>query len=406
MAAFPRVRIYLLLAVAMGFLDATTAVVKATVTDFGDGDTEGIAGSSRDHILARFCYFLIGKGTSTSSATRLTTELAVLHAHSGLGMISGLFLGELLYQFAGLRLAIACAGLILLPVLFAVIFKFPQPSEFDSFGIDNDSQGKANLITTSYQHKDKEEEAMTMKTNINTSAFFWQPALPNKRKFPFCLIVFAYVLVMFGIGGLSSVILYYAEDRAGLGSIDIALLILEAVLVTPLTAFLALRIIMPSLGLTRTNAFLTAASAAGSICVGLVPRHSIVLLIIFLTLFFVGYATFPLANGHLASQIPISSQGRFQGQLYALTVAFTLSGQELALKLYDYEPRAPFISTAIAGFTSSILFIIAGEIVSSITHDSDDDLYEGEEDEEQQHRKLLSDTSKNYLLDDRPNPTT
>ena len=97
-AAFPNPTVFLGCGLVMGLLDATSAIVKATIVDFvtetvARGEFDAIAGGESDYALARLSYsfFRGGDGPPEKTLTReaLTSEYALLNAYAVLGMVVG-----------------------------------------------------------------------------------------------------------------------------------------------------------------------------------------------------------------------------------------------------------------------------------------------------------------------------
>eukprot|EP00630_Chrysocystis_fragilis_P003442 CAMPEP_0197393988 /NCGR_PEP_ID=MMETSP1165-20131217/4630_1 /TAXON_ID=284809 /ORGANISM="Chrysocystis fragilis, Strain CCMP3189" /LENGTH=417 /DNA_ID=CAMNT_0042919669 /DNA_START=100 /DNA_END=1353 /DNA_ORIENTATION=+ len=305
---------YLAAAGIMGFLDATSAIVKATTVDFVATHST-IAGSDRDHPSARLCYSLIGSRPNDTRGA-VTVELAVLNAHSVIGMIVGICLGELLYWMIGLRLAVAAAGAWLAPIAFVLFAYFPE---------------------TRHAHAPHKPFTMTRRL---------------------ALMLVAYFFVNSAVYGLGNVLLYYGEDHVGFGSIDVTAVTIEAFLIAPLGSFLSLRHLVPRFGYSTTFAGLSLLGAS-IVSVAFVADRA--LLYVLLTLYFFSYSTIPLANGPISSAVSYAEQGSLQGAVYALLVAATLAASEVSLLMYQRDPRSPFILTAFISLLAALLFKLAGD---------------------------------------------
>mmetsp|Transcript_1466 Transcript_1466/g.4365 ORF Transcript_1466/g.4365 Transcript_1466/m.4365 type:complete len:483 (+) Transcript_1466:2-1450(+) len=330
LGASPTVVSYLCVGAAVGALDATTAVARACIVDFvaeASMNEAALAGSSADYWLSRQCYALVGRPPETA-VEALMVENTVLVCHGHVGMIIGVVLGEVAKHFLGARWTIACAGLSLAPIILALLLRFPETRH-----AREDAPHLARI-------------AARLKSSTRLG-----------------VLLAAYALAALGVLGINAVALYFLEDVAGLGGLDVLLLVLEALLLAPLGALVALRSVAPRLGLAATLAALAAVSSLGSLAIALTPFLPVQgLLLPAATLYFLGFNLMPLAVAPLSDDVPYDDQGTLQGLVYALAVAATLLGAELATALYtSLSPYLPFLACAGLTALAGSLFYAAGD---------------------------------------------
>ena len=358
-AAFPNPTVFLGCGLVMGLLDATSAIVKATIVDFvtetvARGEFDAIAGGDADYALARLSYsfFRGGDGPPEKTLTReaLTSEYALLNAYAVLGMVVGVALGELLYDEVGLRLAMACSGLLLLPVAGLLLARFPETRHGDA--------SEADAAAPSFRRSGSQSEAEhdpLKGLRRSVGLFFRTPRIAKLAAGTFALAV--------GIYGCQSIVLYYGEDVFGLGSVDIMIVLFEATLIAPACSYVAVRVFVPAYGAADTFAGLGLVSLAGSVFIGLVTTPA--LFFAGVPFFFVGYAVLPIAFGPMANEIPYHDQGRFQGAIYGLCTVASLVGYYVFLVLYQHTydsavPGAVFLAVACVNAVAIAFYHAAG----------------------------------------------
>ena len=363
-AAFPNPTVFLGCGLVMGLLDATSAIVKATIVDFvtetvARGEFDAIAGGDADYALARLSYsfFRGGDGPPEKTLTReaLTSEYALLNAYAVLGMVVGVALGELLYDEVGLRLAMACSGLLLLPVAGLLLARFPETRHGDASEAD---AAEADAAAPSFRRSGSQSEAEhdpLKGLRRSVGLFFRTPRIAKLAAGTFALAV--------GIYGCQSIVLYYGEDVFGLGSVDIMIVLFEATLIAPACSYVAVRVFVPAYGAADTFAGLGLVSLAGSVFIGLVTTPA--LFFAGVPFFFVGYAVLPIAFGPMANEIPYHDQGRFQGAIYGLCTVASLVGYYVFLVLYQHTydsavPGAVFLAVACVNAVAIAFYHAAG----------------------------------------------
>ena len=273
-------------------------------------------------------------------------------------MVVGVALGELLYDKVGLRWAMACAGLLLLPVAGLLLATFPETKR--GGGEEVSCGGGLEAVESDTEDEGGDDDAIPpgplrgLKRSM--ALFISTPRITKLATATFALAV--------GIYGVQSIVLYYGEDVFDLGSIDIMIVLFEATLIAPACSFVAVRYIIPAYGAADTFAGLSAVSLFGAIFIGLAPTA--VLFYVATPFFFVGYAVLPIAFGPMANEIKYKDQGRFQGAIYGLCTVASLVGYYVFLVLYQHTydsvvPGTVFLAVAAINVAAVFFYHAAGD---------------------------------------------
>lgn len=279
---------------------------------------------------------------------RLSVSFIVVWIVAGCGTLSGFMLGLFLVSYATLTLAMASAGLTLIPVLLYSAAFLPETSP-----LDKREKKLSQLITNEVAE------------SFRVQGYFFRLIFKQRR---LCLLSLAYFSVYVAITGVWDLGIFWGEERYGWGATRTTSFLVSITLAPGIGVLLLQLVLVPNLGHSNAIAAISSFSAIASTVLATTAgggwrwtdAGNLVFLAVVLAAVFWG--VYPLLTALLTANVEHASQGHLQGSLFALTTFGSVFALGTYLGVYRLVGSTYIWAlTAATAAIAAISLICAGE---------------------------------------------